>query len=284
MRYLIIDTFNLIHRARGGYQKGEYPIVFNFFRGLRPLVEMHPADELVFVLEGRPKGNIALLPEYKANRTDPGPDFHRQKDEVIRLLRSLSCRIFWHPDFEADDVIGAVVSMFVRPDDEALQTQMYADGAPGDVNAATIISTDSDFNQLLRPGRDDVRLWNWRDRAMVPPPDFDYVRWKALRGDPTDNVPRVPGMDDATALVLAKDAIGFDLAMQDPVIRGTYERNEGLIRLHRFSPPEVEDLLERSTDCLADWDELRLSFERFGFRSMLKEPTWTRYVETFSGL
>jgi len=39
MRVLFIDAYNLIHRARSGFTKGDYPVVFNFFRGIRPLIE-----------------------------------------------------------------------------------------------------------------------------------------------------------------------------------------------------------------------------------------------------
>ena len=271
-RYLIIDTYNLIHRARGGFQKGDWPVVFNFFRSLRPLVEQHPADELLFVLEGHPRANVEAIPGYKANRPPAPPEFLRQKDAVIRLLQYFPCRIFQHPDYEADDVVGALTTMLVRQPREA-----------GAANSATIVSSDSDFLQLLRSD-DGVRLWNWREGSFMTAPDFDYVRWKSLRGDPTDNIPRVPGMNDETALAVVRDASRFDALMADPMTRALYERNERAIMLHAFSEEELDDIVYGCIEGERDWDEVRRSFELYGFQSMLNEKTWCRYVETFGGL
>jgi hypothetical protein len=39
MNVLFLDAYNLIYRARSGFTKGEYAIVYNFFRGVRPLVD-----------------------------------------------------------------------------------------------------------------------------------------------------------------------------------------------------------------------------------------------------
>ena len=44
MKVILLDAYNLIHRARSGFTKGDHAIVYNFFRGIRPLVEVHGAD------------------------------------------------------------------------------------------------------------------------------------------------------------------------------------------------------------------------------------------------
>jgi hypothetical protein len=38
MKVLFLDAYNLIYRAKSGFTKGDFPVVYNFFRGLRPLV------------------------------------------------------------------------------------------------------------------------------------------------------------------------------------------------------------------------------------------------------
>ena len=55
MKILFLDAYNLIHRARSGFTKGDYPIIYNFFRGVRPLVEKFDPTHVYFVLEGNPK-------------------------------------------------------------------------------------------------------------------------------------------------------------------------------------------------------------------------------------
>ena len=45
MRVLLLDAYNLIHRARSGFKSGDFPIVYNFFRSLRPLIEKFDPEE-----------------------------------------------------------------------------------------------------------------------------------------------------------------------------------------------------------------------------------------------
>ena len=55
MKVLFLDAYNLIYRAKSGFTKGDYYVVYNFFRGLRPLVEKFSPDKVYFVLEGAPQ-------------------------------------------------------------------------------------------------------------------------------------------------------------------------------------------------------------------------------------
>jgi len=116
MKVLFLDAYNLIHRARSGFTKGDYAIVYNFFRGLRPLVEQFSPDKVYFVLEGNPKFRNELLDgEYKTGRTSPGDSFHRQKAIIINLVKSFfPFTTVKHPDFECDDVIATYVAIMVN--------------------------------------------------------------------------------------------------------------------------------------------------------------------------
>ena len=53
-KVLLLDVYNLIHRARTGFTSGDHAIVYNFFRGLRPIIALHDPDDVYFVLEGVP--------------------------------------------------------------------------------------------------------------------------------------------------------------------------------------------------------------------------------------
>ena len=52
---LILDGANLMHRARSGFATGDYFVVYNFFRGLRPLVEQFKPTRVYMALEGHAK-------------------------------------------------------------------------------------------------------------------------------------------------------------------------------------------------------------------------------------
>lgn len=182
MTTLIIDGMNFMHRARSGFQAGDYHVVYNFVRNLKAIVERFGPDRVVLTLEGHPHHRFALLPEYKANRaidqtTEEGAakhrsllDFFRQVDAIVGLLQHLPVSVMQQRDHEADDLIHNVVK-----------------------NASTagdfiVVSSDSDFIQLLQRFS-NVRLYNPIKKAFVESPDHDYVFWKALRGDASDNVP-----------------------------------------------------------------------------------------------
>lgn len=264
-RHLILDGYNLIHRAKGGFQKGEWPIVFNFFRGLRPLIEKFlPVESVTFVIEGQPKRQESLLIDYKANRPASLESFLLQKKEVIDLLSSLPIDIVYHPDYEADDVVH---NLILRK---------------GKDRQTIVVSSDSDFTQLLQRnanGTNDVLVWNWRDDAYVTNPDFDYVTWKALRGDPTDNIPKCKGMSDKIALSVVNDRVAFESLLQNEDFKKDFERNKELIAFKDFDDATW-------TSCSTsvgtpDWNHVKEKFVSYGFKSMTKDSTWEKWVNTF---
>ena len=266
MKVLFLDAYNLIYRARSGFTKGEYAIIYNFFRGIRPLVEKFNPDKVYFVLEGMPQFRNQLSGgNYKSNRTSAGDDFHRQKAAIINIVSELfPFDTVKHPDLECDDTIAT------------LSMQHAADG-----DEVTIISSDSDFIQLLNIERYDIQIYNPVKKKFVETPDYDYVTWKALRGDATDNIPGIPGIGDKTATKIVKDPTKMQALLENKEKREIFERNVNLIRLVDFSNDMSK--LETKTGT-GDWDMIEQTFEDLGFDSMLKEKSWNKYVKTFERL
>lgn len=270
-RYLIIDGYNQIHRAKGGFQKGDWPIVFNFFRSLRPLIEQFlPLDDVYFVLEGSPNRQEVLLPEYKANRLPADDDFIRQKDAVINIMKMMPIKTVMHPGFEADDVISN------------LAKSLSVDGSK-----IIVVSSDSDFTQLVS---DNIDVWDWRKKKFLVKPNYDYVAWKALRGDPTDNIPKCSGITDESAIAIINDTNRFKELMNNSVTRETFQRNVELIRFKEFT--ENEKLGYVYYGCNNHDDDKRMfdlsivkeKFVSYDFKSMTKEPTWTKWCDTFTAV
>lgn len=163
MHTLILDGYNLIHRARGGFQKGDWPIVFNFFRGLRPIVERFKPDRVIIALEGAPKRQEMLLKEYKGTR-GPAPDgFERQKDEIIQILGLMPLQVVYHPDFEADDLIHNLLTW----------SDLHVDSCRIERVHATVVSSDSDFTQLLQ--RDLRPRHNVRTNVVMNLSDSEHI-------------------------------------------------------------------------------------------------------------
>ena len=265
MKVLLLDAYNLIYRAKSGFMKGDYPVVYNFFRGLRPLIEKHNPDKVYFVLEGNPEFRKTINTAYKANRSNNDRHFHEQKAQIIEMVKQcLPITSVRHPNLECDDTIATLVKVHCTQGDDCV-----------------IVSGDSDFYQLLNYF-ENCKIYHPIKKTFIEKPDYDYVTWKALRGDATDNISGIPGCGDKTATKLVKDQqLMTEYLSKDPIRQQIFERNVNLIRLVDFS----DDLsVLESNDGSADWEELSDLFSEMGFDSMLKEKTWNKYVQTFGGL
>ena len=83
----LLDGYKLLYRARSGFTRGDNPIVFNFFRSFRALVEKFDPDKVYFVLEGAPKKRSEMFEGYKAQRTYHDKDnFQSQRRQSLVFL------------------------------------------------------------------------------------------------------------------------------------------------------------------------------------------------------
>ena len=263
-KVVFLDAYNLIYRALSGFTKGDNYVVYNFFRGLRPLVAKYKPDLVYFVLEGNPRHRASISSgDYKSNRKSKGDHFHAQKASIISAVKEyLPFVTVRHPDFECDDVIASLVMKHAAAGDECF-----------------VISSDSDFIQLYNVC--DLTLYNPVKKKVIEKPEYDYVTWKALRGDATDNIPGIPKVGDKTADKLMKNPELLREFLDDPNKREIFDRNVNLIRLVdlRNSEDEYEITAKKLNK-----DGLKEYFDKLGFESMTKEKTWQNYIKTFEAL
>jgi 5'-3' exonuclease len=268
MRVALLDGYNLMHRARFGMQQGDYHIVFNFFRSLRPIIAEIKPDLVYLVLEGMPVHRIAADSEYKANRvveegTKQAADmaeFRRQKKIILQALESFPITLAKHPELECDDTIGSLC-LDVHANDDCF-----------------VVSTDTDFIQLLDETQ-RIRLYNPVRKEYLAHTPYDYVTWKSLRGDKTDNIMRVGDITDKKAeKILANPAL-LESIKHDPVLGPQFTRNLELVKFKtgdhagiQFSSPKP------------DFDAARSLFREFKFFAMINDTAWRNYTKTFKNL
>jgi 5'-3' exonuclease len=281
---MLIDGMNFAHRAKAGFLLGEFPVVFNFFRNLRALIEMHQPTKVVFVLEGHPKRRYELLEEYKANRRDEPEEgvepteeqvkkalekkeFYRQCNIMFDLLqRKFPISVVRQSDYECDDTIYNII----------LSESTVTPTIP-----VLVVSNDSDFTQL-HDEFNHVRIYNPITKTFVESAPVDYVIWKSLRGDGSDNIPGLPGIGDKTADVLANDVDKLKKFLEDPALEKTFLRNYQLIKFPVWSIVEKQQMT--STVPERDWQEVQDAFSQYEFKSLLKETTWEKFTSTFEHL
>jgi DNA polymerase I len=231
--------------------------VFGFTSMLLNLVRDHRPDRVVltFDLPG-PTFRHDRVDTYKANR-DAAPDILRQQMGLVRqVVDTLALPVVTHQGFEADDVIATLAERCSAAGEDVL-----------------IVTGDRDSYQLVRDphvkvlynrrGVSDYALYDEAgilERTGVTPEQ--YVEYAALRGDPSDNLPGVPGVGEKTAAKLVNlygglDGIFEHVADQTPKLKQNLVENEQrartnleMMRLVRDVPLEVEqaDLLQGEVD------------------------------------
>lgn len=255
---LIIDFNNTVHRARAGFNRGDHSITFTFMLMLRKMMNQFKPHRVYIVKEGKARARRELFTEYKAQRESAGDDFWRQHGEILNLLSHMPVHIIRHPERECDDTIAHICKV-MRKEEQCV-----------------IISSDTDFIQLLEPGDSRVALFNPVKEKWIDPTDYDYVAWKSLTGDGSDNIPGFKGVGPKRAEKFMTDPESLKEFLSKDNNRDIFERNMTLIRFEK-----IENGLEHS-EPKRDWDTLKRSLESFGFSSIVSDKSWPKFVESFS--
>ncbi len=165
---------------------------------IKLLSEEHPDLIAVAFDVGAPTVRLEKYAEYKAGRPETPDEFRDQLGLIVEVLDTLRIPVLGVEGHEADDVIATLAIRAVERGIEAV-----------------IVTADRDFFQLVRPGISvmfnvkgisDIRRYDVEavtERFGLPPERYlDYV---ALKGDPSDNIPGVPGVGEKTATRLVQD-------------------------------------------------------------------------------
>ena len=262
MKILVVDAYNMIHRSRFGFGSGDHSIVFNFFRSLKSEIARHESDLVYVVSEGRPNHRCEINKDYKGQRKRIADDgFHRQKNEILSLCHSFPFVFARHPHYECDDVIGHICTKLHREDD------------------VTIVSSDSDFIQLLE--NETVKLWNPVKKKFIDKWPVDYVTWKSLKGDATDNIPGVKGIGEKRAFALCEsDTTLNDFLNSDPQKREVFESAKKQIKL-----ADIDDhcsLWEMSSNTF-DEAYIKNTFTEFEFKTIIGK-SWYKWKDMMEAL
>ncbi len=167
--------------------------VFGFTSMLIKLLGEERPDAVLVTWDVRgPQFRKDLFPEYKAQRESPPDLFRSQLPLIHEVLEALGIRQIEAPGYEADDVIATLAT---RAKGEGWQVLVVT----GDRDAFQLVDDDIAVLYTRRGISDTVTAdaaWV-QERYGIPPTQYrDYA---ALRGDPSDNLPGVPGVGEKTA-------------------------------------------------------------------------------------
>ncbi|TCJ19481.1 DNA polymerase I [Rubrobacter taiwanensis] len=205
MRIYLIDGYSLLYRAfyalpQSIATSGGLPTnaLYGFTSMLLKLLQEDGEIGVAVVWDaGVPEFRVEVYPEYKAQRSAMPDELRRQIEHLDRILAAMNIPVLRVEGFEADDVI-ATLSRQV-PDGVELRI------VTGDQDAMALVDGGVKVLRTTR-GVSDTRLYGREevveDYGVAPEQIPDY---KALTGDPSDNIPGVRGIGPKSAAKLLQE-------------------------------------------------------------------------------
>ncbi len=277
---LLVDGHNLVYRAfhampalsnsRGEMTNAAYGFTSMLFKALNDTTPTYAIA--AFDLAG-PTFRHERVAEYKAQRVRAPDELRAQFPWAREVVLALGIPIIEVPRYEADDVIGTLAQK--------------GEAAGLDV---IILTGDLDVLQLVtehirvfasRRGISDTIIYDVdkvRERYGFEPPLV--VDFKALQGDPSDNIPGVPGIGEKTAMSLVQqygpleNVLDAVPTMPPGRVQRALESHMEQARLSKWTATIKVDLdidlpLEDARLYHYDENEVRELFDRLEFRSLL---------------
>lgn len=255
---MLLDIYGLVYRAffalppltttRG------VPInaAYGFTTMLNKIMaEEKPTHVIACFDKGLPPERREIYPDYKMQRTSMPDDLRPQFGIIRRILETLRIPIVELEGQEADDVIATLARL--------------ADGSERQV-----VTGDLDLLQMIEPGvtalvtrRGITELARYdeaavRERFGLEPAQLaDY---RGLKGDPSDNLPGVPGIGEKTATKILLAAGSLDALLANPALAGT-AKLQGLIEQYGDQARACRDVsvLKRDLPVALDWEAAAVS-------------------------
>jgi DNA polymerase-1 len=206
--FVIIDGNALLHRAYHAYpltlrtSKGELVnAVYGFSRLLIKVISDLKPDYLAVAFDtAAPTFRHLDYAGYKAHRPKMDDELAGQLDRLKEIVSAFGVESLAVDGFEADDIIGTISEEI---DKSGLLVDTYI--VTGDMDALQLIDGNT-FVYSPTKGLSNPKIWAEADvvgkYGFGPESVVDY---KALRGDPSDNIPGVRGIGEKTAKALISE-------------------------------------------------------------------------------
>ena len=206
-----------------------------------------------------------IYTDYKANRSSAPDNFNVQVPLLHELLNTFNIPQVSKEGFEADDVLGSLSTILNNQNKKVLIVT-------GDRDTYQLISNKTKILYTKR-GISDVDLVDEKfffKKFGIK--TNQYVEYLALKGDPSDNIPGLPGVGEKTAINLLKkykdiNNIYNNLSDLTPKIKDSFETNKDILLMSKdlatirvdlklqVPDTKIEDTIFQSDKILKDSQE-----------------------------
>jgi DNA polymerase-1 len=229
-RLLLIDGNNLVHRAFHALpplsvrRTGELVNAVYGFTSmlLKALADQKPTHYAIAFDKKGPTFRHDMFVEYKANRPPMPDELAGQLGRTRELVKDFNVPIYEMDGFEADDMLGTLSR---EPAEQGIETVILT----GDADAMQLVGPHV---KVLYPKTMSEPILMDRESVIEKygvPPEL-IADYKALKGDPSDNIPGVKGIGEKSAVKLIQQFGGID---------------EIYKRIDEVTPPRTQELLRQ---------------------------------------
>jgi DNA polymerase-1 len=200
-RLLLIDGHSMAYRAFFALPAENFTTVqgqhtnaiYGFATMLISLIKEEKPTHIAVAFDvSRKTFRTDIFPEYKANRSSTPDEFRSQMSYLHELVSAFGIQQFEIEGYEADDIIATITK---RAEKEKCEVLICT----GDRDSFQLVN---DQTTILYPKRGVSEMSRMTPQAVITKYGMSaeqYPDFAALRGDPSDNLPSVPGVGEKTA-------------------------------------------------------------------------------------
>ena len=284
---LAIDTHAIIHRAYHAYPQtlttaDGAPInaVYGFTSMLLDVMARYEPEYIICATDAKGKTfRNDIFKEYKAHRKPIDQELIDQFDSVEEVINTFNIPLLKVQGYEADDILGTLAKKVSEGKWKHEDVDIIIVSGDKDlfqlVGDRVIVSLPAgSFSNLKSYNSTEV----YKKMGVYPNQIIDY---KALVGDPSDNIPGIKGLGPKTVVKLmdsygSLDGIYEHLEDQKGALlkrlqEGVKEAEMSKTLATIADDVDIDVTLEQSRLHEYDREEVINLFSRFGFRSLLKK-------------
>lgn len=200
-RLLLIDGHSMAYRAFFALPAENFTTaqgqhtnaIYGFATMLISLIKEEKPTHIAVAFDvSRKTFRTDIFPEYKATRSKTPDEFRSQMSYLHELVSAFRIQQFEIEGYEADDIIATITKRAEKEKCEVLICTGDRDSFQLVNNQTTILYPKRGVSEMSRMTPEAV----FTKYGMTPE---QYPDFAALRGDPSDNLPSVPGVGEKTA-------------------------------------------------------------------------------------
>jgi DNA polymerase-1 len=276
---LLIDANSIIHRCFHALppfttsEKKPIGAIYGMANIFLKLWKERPDFAAALFDQPEPTFREKEYKEYKAQRPAAPNELISQIIEAHHFFNKFGIKTFEIPSFEADDLIATLVFRFKK------EPNLKIIILTGDRDALQLVEDNKIIVRAFKKGVSETTIYN-RDavKEQYGLEPSQLIDFKAMVGDPSDNIKGVPGVGPKTAAALIQkygtlDNV-FSHLQDDPKIekrlapfKNEAELSRRLVILNHEAPLKIQNIEELETSANPDLEEY---FKKLGFKAILK--------------